>query len=221
MRNENFVDDEYYHIYNRGADRRNIFSQEEDTLRFLESIRVFNTTLDIGDPIPFNRRCRREYPTKDRLVDIPCFSLMPNHYHMIQNQKQQDGIPTFMQRFGTSYTKYFNKQEQRTGCLFESVFKGKHINSEAYLLHSIRYIHLNPLGLIGMDWKTEGVLDKTSALNFLKSYRWSSFYYYFNRIESAVFDLTLLNSLFPSPEDHIDFMFDYQPSQQLDKVDFF
>jgi len=68
---------------------------------------------------------------------------MPNHFHLLLQQVKDDGISQFLQRFGTSYTQFINKGEDRSGSLFESVFKARQIDSYAYLLHITRYIHRN------------------------------------------------------------------------------
>ena len=212
MRYENFANGEFYHVYNRGVDRRITYRCDEDYLRFFESLRVFNTTQDAGAAISFHKRCQQVYPLDDQLVRVHVFSLMPNHFHLLVQQVRDGGISQFLQRFGTSYTKFFNKSEGRTGALFENVFKARHINSDAYLLHITRYIHLNLLSTIGIDWKSDGVTDTRVALDFLVSSPWSSFFYYYNNIDTPVLDLSLLQNLFPSPDDHAMFMFEYEPS---------
>jgi len=68
---------------------------------------------------------------------------------------------------------YFNERYQRTGVLFDGRYRAKEIDSDEYMLHLTRYIHLNPLNLIMANWK-EGVSDWKKAEEFLKSYRWSS-----------------------------------------------
>jgi REP element-mobilizing transposase RayT len=220
MRYEQFVTGEYYHVYNRGVDRRTTFHSESDLERFLESLRVFNTDLAIGENISFLRRCQREYPPEQRLASISSFALLPNHFHLLAQQQQEHGLPQFMHRVGTSFTKYVNLKEKRSGYLFEGPFQAKRVDNYPYLAHLLRYHHINPLSLIGINWKTEGIVDVDTAVRFLKSYRWSSFYYYYNHIESPMLDLTLLNHLFASPEEHLEFMLDYQPTQSPDGIDF-
>ncbi|NQV89970.1 transposase [Candidatus Uhrbacteria bacterium] len=220
MRSELFTNGEYYHIYNRGVDRRITFQSEEDLYRFLETLRVFNTSQDVNEPISFNRRCLRTYLPEYQLVKINQFTLMPNHFHLLVQQTKEGGISEFMHRLGTSFTQYINKKEGRTGHLFESRFKAKRINSQTYLEHLTRYIHLNPLNLIGIDWKTNGITDKLQAIDFLKTYQWSSFYYYFNNIDIPLLDPSLLRHLFDSIVDHQQFLLDYQPTQTVHKIHF-
>lgn len=213
MRYEKFTNGEYYHIYNRGVDQRPTFQSEIDLHRFLETLRVFNTIQDTNEPISFKKRCRRNYLPEQQLIQIHEFTLMPNHFHLLIQQTKEHGISQFMHRIGTSFTQYINVKEKRSGHLFESGFKAKHINSQAYLEHITRYIHLNPLDLIGIKWKTHGITNENQALDFLKSYRWSSFYYYFNNIESPLLNLSLLQNLFLSTIDHRQFLIDYSPTK--------
>ena len=108
-------------------------------------------------------------------MDIACFSLMPNHYHLMLRQLVDNGISIFMQRLGTAHTMFFNKKYERLGCLFQGTFKAKVITSEAYLLHLTRYIHLNPIELINQKWKDTGISNWKEANIFLESYKWSSY----------------------------------------------
>ncbi|MBI4435320.1 transposase [Candidatus Uhrbacteria bacterium] len=220
MFSDNFVPGEYYHVYNRGVDRRVTFTGNQDFQRFFDGMRVFNTAQDSGESISFFRRCQRSYPVEQQLARISSFSLIPNHFHMLLQEVCEGGISLFMQRQGNSYTKYFNRKEQRTGSLFESTYHVKHIDSQAYLEHITRYIHLNILDLVGIDWKGQGVDDDKKALEFLKRYPWSSCYYYLNDIETPTLDLSLLRGLFSTPQTHTDFMFDYQPTLQPDDLIF-
>jgi len=211
MRIEKFVTGELYHIYNRGVDRKNIFFSEDDAQRFVESIRVFNSTIDIGESTPFKRRCLKSFPFDQQLVRIHQFAMLPNHFHFILQQVEENGITRFMHRLGTSYSKYFNKEQERSGYLFESEFKAKLIDSQAYLDYLIQYIHLNPLNLIRMNWKTDGITDKKKAEDFLTSYPWSSLYSYFNSINQPAIDLSLLQKMFTSPKEHLKYLMSYKP----------
>jgi len=77
----------------------------------------------------------------DKLVDVVCYCLNSNHYHMILKQKSNDGIKKFMHKLGTSYTMYFNKKLKRSGSLFQGKFKSIHIDSNEYLLYLSAYVN--------------------------------------------------------------------------------
>ena len=144
-----FLPNEYYHIYNRGVDKRNIFSDHEDLLRFFESMSEFNSLSAIGSIYENNFRKRkglkRSSDHKNRLVNFVCFCLNPNHYHFIITPVVEKGIERFMQRLGTGYTMYFNNKYKRTGSLFSGKFKSIHVGDNNYLLHLSAYVNLNSL----------------------------------------------------------------------------
>ncbi|MDP2668385.1 MAG: transposase [bacterium] len=145
MRKIKFVKGEFYHIYNRGVDKRNIFSNQSDMKRFLQCMDEFNTVQPIGslyensfvgDEIKVKRRSKQ-------LVNFVAYCLNPNHYHFILEQVAENGISRFMHRLNGGYTWYFNKQYNRSGSLFQGRFKAKHIDSNEYLLHVCIYVNLN------------------------------------------------------------------------------
>ena len=139
MRKVPFVEGEYYHIYNRGVDKRSIFEDRKDLKRFFQSIKEFNTIEPIGSI--FENTFNKEESSK-KLVEIICYCLNPNHFHLILGQFVENGISEFMKRLG-GYTWYFNNRYKRNGALFQGVFKSSHINSNEYLLHASAYVNLN------------------------------------------------------------------------------
>lgn len=143
-----FVNGEYYHIYNRGIDKRNIFSNQNDLGRFLRSMVEFNTIKPIGSIYEnsFNQlggSTSKLKKRKKKLVNFIAYCLNPNHYHLIIEQISEKGIEKFMHRLGTGYTMYFNEKEKRSGSLFQGRFKSIHIDSNEYILHLSAYVNLN------------------------------------------------------------------------------
>lgn len=145
IRKQSFENEEYYHIYNRGVDKRTIFEDAYDTQRFLKSIIEFNVPDPIGSLYANSfRQLSGETPKlEERLVDIIAYCLNPNHFHFILKQIRDGGISEFMKRLGGGYTSYFNNKYARTGALFQGVFKDKHIGANEYLLHVSAYVNLN------------------------------------------------------------------------------
>jgi len=139
MRKVPFVEDEYYHIYNRGVDKRSIFKDRKDLERFFQSIKEFNSVKPIGSI--FENSFNKE-KTPEKLVEIVCYCLNPNHFHFVLRQLVENGISEFMKRLG-GYTWYFNNRHKRNGALFQGKFKSSHINSNEYLLHVSAYVNLN------------------------------------------------------------------------------
>ncbi len=144
-----FITGEYYHIYNRGIDKRNIFSEQKDLNRFFQSMIEFNVTEPIGsiyeNSFVKNSQLGGETSKlrKNKLVNIIAYCLNPNHYHFIVEQVADKGIEKFMHRLATGYTMYFNEKEKRSGSLFQGVFKSINVDNNEYLLHLSAYVNLN------------------------------------------------------------------------------
>ncbi|MFH0845894.1 MAG: transposase [Patescibacteria group bacterium] len=144
---------EYYHAYNRGADKRIIFDDVFDILRFLQSMQEFNSVEPIGSIYEKNYHNKEENVNfggfapkafkSDRLVKIVAYCLNPNHFHLILSPLVENGISEFMKRLGGGYTTYYNIKNNRKGVLFQGVFKSKHIDSDSYLRFLSAYVNLN------------------------------------------------------------------------------
>lgn len=168
MRRVKFAVNHYYHIYNRGVDKREIFLDDQDRRQFLKYMRRFL----IG---PQGGLASSSSGEAKPLVEFHTYSLLPNHYHFQLRQISESGITIFMHRLGTTYTMFFNKKYERTGRLFEGPFKAVLIENDSYFFHLSRYIHLNPLDLLIPNWREEGVGDWKGAEEFLENYPWSSY----------------------------------------------
>jgi len=145
MRKTKFVIGEYYHVYNRGTDKRNIFVDEKDFDRFWENLFDFNQKDPIGSVYEFSFK-KKSGETNEKvkpLVKFIAYCINPNHFHFLITPLQEKGIEKFMQRLGNGYTKYFNNKHKRSGVLFQGKFKSKYIDSNEYLLHLSAYINTN------------------------------------------------------------------------------
>jgi putative transposase len=124
---------------------------EKDFIRFLKSMDEFNVVEPTGGIYAnsFNKEQKKEKLRNsvsgpdENLVNIICYCLNPNHYHIVLEQLVDDGIVKFMHRLGTGYTKNFNTKYNRVGSLFQGKYKAVHINSNNYLLHVSAYVNLN------------------------------------------------------------------------------
>lgn len=179
MRDINFVTGEYYHIYNRGVDKRPIFLHDYNFQRFLESLHLFNDSLYAA---PTNSMQRIEALSmsevfdfeRDHFVDVCSYTLIPNHYHLLVCQLKDGGISKLMHKLDMGYTKYLNHQLERSGTLYEGEFKAIHVKEASHLIHLPVYIHLNILDLYGFPWREGVITDWEEALRLMASYRWSS-----------------------------------------------
>src|SRR3989338_10441959 len=146
MRKTKFATGEFYHIYNRGVDKRNIFEDPEDFWRFLESMKEFNREDAIGSLYAINNdkeKFRGSASKNKKLVNFVAYCLNQNHYHFILEPLVEGGIQKFMHKLSTGYTMYFNDKNKRAGSLFQGRYKSIHIDSNEYLLHLSVYVNLN------------------------------------------------------------------------------
>ncbi|MBI5140415.1 MAG: transposase [Candidatus Vogelbacteria bacterium] len=144
--------------------------------------------MDIASPNTFEKleRKAKNLTPSEQLINIVAFYLMPNHFHLLLHERTEGGISKFMHRLSTAYTMFFNQKTGRTGALFEGRFKSKLIDSDAYLLKVIDYIHLNP--------------QKIKPLNL---YPWSSYADYCNKnVYEKVLNRDILREFTTVPNDH-------------------
>lgn len=187
--------DTIYHIYNRGVEKRTIFLDDRDRIRFINSLAIFNSS-DLDPNV--SRTMRNTLMTgvrlqsDDQLVEIMAFCLMPNHFHLMMRARTERGISKFMQKLGTGYANYFNLRRQRVGSLFQNKYKSVPIMDDAHFLWLPHYIHCNPAKK--NDWSPTSV----------KGYRWSSYGEYAedagNKRYPEIIDTTFLSEIFETPE---------------------
>ncbi|OGF40853.1 hypothetical protein A2477_03680 [Candidatus Falkowbacteria bacterium RIFOXYC2_FULL_47_12] len=132
----------YYHIYNRGVDRRKIFLDKWDYVRFLESLREFNQKEPVGSLYKIKRGLTPLRGVKP-LVQIIAYCLNPNHFHLLLKEEVDRGISEFMKRMGVGYTCYFNERYQRSGALFQGTYKAKEVRSTYDLIKVSIYVNCN------------------------------------------------------------------------------
>jgi len=169
---------EFYHIYNRGVDKRMVFLDDMDHDRFTALLYLCNSTeiIHVSDYQKSNLHDRLSIPQKgEKLVSIGAYCLMPNHFHILLREEVEGGTSLFMQKVSTAYTMYFNKKYERTGALFEGRFKAQYVGNDDHLKYLFAYIHLNPVKLIDPKWKENRITDRKKAKAFLYSYAHSSF----------------------------------------------
>jgi putative transposase len=148
MRKLPLVTGEYYHIYNRGVDRRSITEDKLDSDRFLKSLVEFNRTEPVGSlyELSFAGAGPIKASTRNKsasLVDVIAYCLNPNHFHLLLRQRSREGISKFVSKLCGGYAYYYNNRHKRQGALFQGRFKAKHVEGNAHLLHLSAYINLN------------------------------------------------------------------------------
>jgi putative transposase len=184
LRDSNLVENEYYHIYNRGNGKSKIFNSAEDYDRFAKLLYVCNSdkSFTFRNSIIEQKIDAWDFERGEPLVEICAWVLMPNHFHLILISHRSDlwekgynPITEFMRKLSTAYAMYFNKRYKRTGSLFEGKFKSKHIGKDNYFNYLFSYVHLNPIKLIQSDWKENGIKNIKEATDYLTNFPYSSF----------------------------------------------
>lgn len=151
-----YVENGYYHVYNRGVEKRDIFLDEQDINVFLSYLKTYllpKDELGLQAIIASNESSRAQ---KDKAlkelklnnyadkIDLLCYCLMANHFHLLIKQLQADAMDSFLNALSTRYVMYFNRKYHRVGPLYQGVYKAVLVTSGEQLLHLTRYIHLNP-----------------------------------------------------------------------------
>lgn len=196
-----FAPNEFYHIYNRGTEKRNIFLDTSDYKRFLTLLYLANQSDAVH--LQLQGRTLKELSGEragEPLIEIAAYCLMPNHFHLLARELEEGGVSKFMQKLMTGYTMYFNKKRERSGSLFQGKFKATHVDDDRYLHYLISYIHLNPVKLIEPKWKETGITDRVAAEQYLARYEPSSYRDYLGekRVENTILAPNALPEYFDS-----------------------
>lgn len=151
----------FYHLYNRGVEKRQIFLDGQDYAVFLKYLKEYllpKNELNLSQKLSDSNL---SYKEKDKIfkllrlnnfadeIKLLAYCLLPNHFHFLIQQKDAKSIDKFMQSLCTRYAMYFNRKYKRVGSLFQAVYKAVLIASEEQFLHLSRYIHKQALALQG------------------------------------------------------------------------
>lgn len=196
------VKGEIYHIYSRGVARQPTFLNQYDYERGMLTLSYYRfkeppMRLSRFNGLPRQQRDEllEKLQNTKKHVDIISFVFMPNHFHFLLKQNEENGISMFLSKFTNSYTKYFNTKRSRVGPIFQGVFKSVHIESNEQLLHVSRYVHLNPVASV--------LIDESE----LFSYPWSSLPDYIKG-KSSLINLDIVLKQFSSINEYKSFVTD-------------
>ncbi len=169
----------FYHVFNRGVEKRNIFMSESDYARFVHDLWEFNDVALTSHAIHSFRNLGLRNPSlsKKRIVALHGWCLMKNHYHLLIEEITDGGMTLFLRKLNIGYANYFNEKYSRSGALFQGRTKKKLIGSNAHYLHILHYIHLNPLDYVegARQWRTGNIENPLGAKKRLDTYKWSSY----------------------------------------------
>lgn len=209
-----FTSGEIYHIFNRSIAGQPIFKGLKDYERIIDVINFYRFE---KQPLRYSHFRRLADPlrdqyiklhfSKDPMLEILAFCIMPNHFHFLIKPKSNRSISDFMRNIQNSYSKYYNTKYQRTGSLFQFMFKAVRVETDEQLLHVSRYIHLNPVTAYLID--IEG----------LQKYLWSSFSDYSDSVARPFIDASTILAFFKSSKKYREFVFNQVEYQrELDKI---
>ena len=186
------VDECFYHVYNRGINKQIIFHDDDDKEFFINLLARYLAPESVID------QHGNIYKTYNNKLELLCYCLMDNHFHLMFYQNEKGVLKDYMQSIANSYIRYFNTKYERRSPLFESRYKSSLIETQPYLEHITRYIHLNP-----KDWQT---------------YKYSSLPYYLNEESPEWFKPEKILELFDG-ESYLEFMKDYEDHKaMLDEI---
>jgi len=169
---------------NRGVDKRKIFNNQKDYVRFIHNLFAFNDHKKVTNNLHaaqksqfFGTVSQPKRRKRELLVHIHAFVLMPNHYHLLLSPLFDGALSIFLKKINMGYAKYFNEKNQRIGALFQGKTKRIIINKDPHYMHILHYIHCNPLDLNPeyKKWRVSDIQNVKNALDYLHNYRWSSF----------------------------------------------
>jgi len=200
MRKFEFQTGEYYHIYNRGIDKRNIFMNVKDYVRFIRSMREFNNNSTYAQRLYIKNR-KLESNSKaleldslllslPALVNILCYCLLPNHFHLLLMPKVNNGIELFMHKLNTGYTNYFNFKYERTGSLFGNKYRAIHVKKYSHFLKLAVYINCN---------------SEVHGINKAENWVWSSYLDYINKRNGSLCNKDIILNEFRNINEFQDF----------------
>ncbi|MEK9143281.1 MAG: transposase [Patescibacteria group bacterium] len=173
---KSYVPDGYYHVYNRGVNKADIFLDEKDYRVFLSYLATALTPKDEKKLKAMLLDGSRSYKDREEAakllrlknftgrIDLLAYVLMPNHFHFLLKQKEEADMTAFLQAVMTRFTMYENRRHKRVGPVFQGAYKAVLITDEEQLMHVSRYIHRNPFSLEGSHpWR----LQPSSYPNYL------------------------------------------------------
>jgi putative transposase len=191
-----FANGQFYHVFNRGVEKRTTFIDKRDYDRFVNSLNYYRAR---DQHVRFSFRGRMVVDNNisfgPLFAEVVSYCLMPNHFHLLLKQVNDNGISTFLSKLSNSHTKYFNTRYRRVGPLFQGSFKAVRIESDEQLLHVSRYIHLNPL----IDYLTKDI----------RTYAHSSYLEYLG-IKKGFCHKNYIMDNFPSAETYEKFVLDQE-----------
>ena len=112
-----------YHVMLRGINRQNIFEDDEDREKLLQTLNNYK------------EKCGYK---------LYAYCLMSNHIHLLIKE-DKEALDLIMKKIGASFVYWYNWKYKRSGHLFQDRFKSEPVENDSYFLTVLRYIHQNPV----------------------------------------------------------------------------
>ena len=178
-RGDAFAKGNYYHIYNRGAGRTPIFFSPNNYEHCLRLVKRYAQRYDVA---------------------VIAYCLMPNHYHFCLRQETDEPLSKFVGTLFNAYAQAVNRQQERTGALFEGRFRHAWIDREEYLIHLCRYIHLNPV--------------RANLVSKPQDWSYSNYMEWVGKRSGTLKDEELISEYFATPKEYEQFIADLQDEEK-------
>jgi putative transposase len=180
LRGDVFAREQYYHLYNRGADRNLLFFSPANYEHCLRLI----------------KRYHQRYG-----ATVIAYCLMPNHYHFLLRQESDEPLSKFIGVLFNAYVQAVNREQGRSGTLFQGRFSHARIDREEYAIHLCRYIHLNPV--------------RAKLVARPEDWQYSNYLEWIGQRAGSLKDLAFIRDRFPIPESYRDFVADSQDEERM------
>lgn len=190
----------YYHLYNRGVEKRSIFLDDEDYYVFLSCLHLYLTPPNLQQSPPHASHRLKNYSAD---ISLLAYCLMPNHFHLLVYQLEPTTINYFMRSLMTKFSMFFNKKYGRVGSLFQGVYKAVRVTSEDQLLYLTKYIHRNPIDLL-------------SHPALLDQYRFSSYPHYLQPTEHPYLNHQPILGHFSNTNPHLTYRAFVEDDEEFD-----
>src|SRR3990167_3657708 len=163
---KDYAPDSYYHVYNRGVAKQDIFLDEQDYKTFLSYLKLYLTPIDLqGQSLKASPS--RQLKNYFQELKLLAYCLMPNHFHLFVFQKEDNSMADFLRSLGTKYSMYFNKKYKRVGHVFQGRYKAVMVKTETQFIYLSKYIHSNPLETLPAGTVLAGYFTVTDLARFL------------------------------------------------------
>ena len=159
----------YYHIFNRGADGAPLFHDHKDFEHFIILLYIANNTdhftlrgMEAEDTFATRRT--------QTIVDIVAYCLLPDQFHLVLRDREPDGTRHFIHKVGTAYVMYYNHKYGHLGTVFAGTYRARRVLDQSRLYEMISRVHLYPFSVK----EDEEVTNRKKAVDQASQYEYSS-----------------------------------------------